>query len=122
MQYIKKMADFHKSVEEYNKVYENCIAIKIDIVNNMNILTEYHIQNKLKKDPIIVDFLDLIENSSNYSFTKSNKNNDVINLLKHNPQIQSKVKFMLDHLQLPIEEILPILQKYLLINENFTLS
>jgi hypothetical protein len=111
-----------KFQEEYNKVYENCIAIKIDIVNNMNILTEYHIQNKLKKDPIIVDFLDLIENSSNYSFTKSNKNNDVINLLKHNPQIQSKVKFMLDHLQLPIEEILPILQKYLLINENFTLS
>ena len=111
-----------KFQEEYNKIYQNCITIKVDIVNNINILTEYHIQNKLKKEPIIEEFLDLIENSSNYSFDKNNENIVVLNLLKHNPQIQSKVKMMVDHLQLPIQEILPILQKYLLINENFTLS
>ena len=27
MQYIKKMADFHKSVEEYNKLYQEIISV-----------------------------------------------------------------------------------------------
>ena len=111
----------NKFKEEYYKIYENCITIKVNFMNNLNNLIEYYIKNQNEKDPIIVDFIDLIENSNNYSFSKFNENNIVLNLLKHNYQIQSKVKIMLDYFQLPIQDILPILQKYTLITENFIL-
>jgi hypothetical protein len=100
-------------------IYTNCISIKVNLINDINIITEYY---KFTKHGINSDFYALIENCSNYSFIEKNHNDTIYNLLKYNQYIKDKVQLMVDIFHIPIKEIVPILQKYLLIKEDFILS
>jgi len=109
--------------EKYNMIYTNCIALKIELINELQILINSYIllDLQIKNTSINKSFSELIENCDNYNFLYSDNNQKIINLLIYNPPIQSKVNALINIFQLPIQEILPILQKELLINENVSL-
>lgn len=112
-----------KFQEEYNMIYTNCIAFKVTLVTDINILSKFYINTKTAHDNSINKLLlDLIENCDNYTFSKRHCNQNILDLLKYNTYIQCLVKLMLDIFQIPIQDILPVLQKFLLIKETVILS
>jgi hypothetical protein len=113
-----------KFQEEYNMIYTNCIALKVTLVNDINILSKYYINtNKTTHQNSINNLLsDLIDNCDSYTYSKRHYNQNILDLLKYNTYIQSLVKLMLDIFQIPIQDILPILQKFLLVKETVVLS
>jgi hypothetical protein len=112
-----------KFQEEYNMIYTNCIAFKVTLVNEINILSGFYINTKTTHENSINKLLlDLIENCDNYTFSKRHCNQNILDLLKYNTYIQCLVKLMLDIFQIPIQDILPVLQKFLLIKETVILT
>jgi hypothetical protein len=112
-----------KFQEEYNMIYTNCIAFKVTLVNDINILSRFYINTKTTHENSINKLLlDLIENCDNYTFSKRHCNQNILDLLKYNTYIQCLVKLMLDIFQIPIQDILPVLKKFLLIKETVILS
>lgn len=106
-----------KFKEEYNFIYNTCINIKETIIIELKLIMKDAFS---KSSSIDKDFVNLIVNDDNYNYLNNNYQN-VLDLLKYNTDIQAKVQFMVEILQVPIVSILPILKKELFIKENFTL-
>jgi hypothetical protein len=112
-----------KFQEECNMIYTNCIAFKVTLVTDINILSKFYINTKAAHENSFNKLLlDLIENCDNYTFSKRHCNQNILDLLKYDIYIQCLVKLMLDIFQIPIQDILPVLQKFLLIKETVILS
>jgi len=106
-----------KFKEEYKFVYNTCIGIKESIIIELKLIMKDIFSKPSKIDK---DFVNLITNDDNYNYSNNNYN-CVLDLLKYNIDIQTKVQFMVEILQVPIISILPILKKELFINEDFNL-
>jgi hypothetical protein len=106
-----------KFKEEYKFVYDTCIDIKESIIIELKIIMKDVFS---KPSPTDKDFVSLIVNDDNYNYINNNYYS-VLDLLKYNTDIQTKVEFMVEILQVPISSILPILKKELFIKEDFIL-
>ena len=107
----------NKFKEEYKFVYNTCIDIKETIIIELKLIIKDAFS---KTSSIDKDFINLIVNDDNYNYLNNNYQS-VLDLLKYNTDIQAKVQFMVEILQVPISSILPILKKELFIKEDFTL-
>jgi len=110
----------HKIImNESKNIYESCVKIKNLINNELSLLITKYIPYT---DTIHKSFIDLCYNSANYNYSKNNYNHVVLDLLKNTPDIQKIVQFMLNIMQVPIQDILPILQHNSLISNSFALT
>jgi len=101
---IKKFKD------EYNFIYKTCIEIKECITSELQIFIK---KVFIKQNTIDKEFINLIINDDNYDYTNNHDSLTILDQLKYNKDIQTKVEFMIDIIQIPIDRIIPILKREL---------
>jgi hypothetical protein len=100
----------NKFKDEYKFVYKTCIEIKECITSELQIFIK---KVFIKQNTIDKEFINLIINDDNYDYTNNYDSLTILDQLKSNKDIQTKVEFMIDIIQIPIDRIIPILKREL---------